>query len=87
MSAVDKKRWDDFAKNGPQQQFKRKPVEKFTSQGIPISQIDKEQALAERTEKNMKNQIQDIIDNASNTKGKGRLKGKVRSLRFSFFIG
>lgn len=69
MSADEKKKWDEFAKQGPQT-FKKKPVVKYTSQGVPISQIDAEQSQAEKAEKSMKETIHDIVNKALNKNGK-----------------
>lgn len=63
MSANDKKSWDDYAKQGPHCK-KNKVTEKYTSQGVPISQIDREQSRVLSAEKSMKQAIRDIVTNS-----------------------
>lgn len=46
--------------------------EKYTSQGIPFSVIDRQKAEAEKKEKNMKSRVKNLIDDAFMTNGESR---------------
>ncbi|KAL5278463.1 MAEL family protein [Megaselia abdita] len=63
MSPGDKKRWDEYAKQGSYSK-RNKVSEKLTSQGVPISQIDRKQNQALSAEQSMKQAIRDIVTNS-----------------------
>jgi len=74
MSKEKKEKYSEKCKNTV---FDVKPREKLTSQGVPLSHIEKEKNELERQDRSMKNEVENIANTGRNT-------GELADIKFNF---